>query len=133
MKTKKFISMLSLALGLLVSVFAFTACGSDDEENNDSSTNTLFGTWRAEVEEKGEIQYWEFTINSDYTFTSREYNKSDGKVHATDSGTFQLQGNNTVKISSSDGEVVTTRYKITDGNKLEFLDADHGIVYYKIK
>jgi ABC-type glycerol-3-phosphate transport system substrate-binding protein len=65
MKTKKFISMLSLALGLLVSAFAFTACGSDDEENNDSSTNTLFGTWRAEVEEKGEIQYWEFTINSD--------------------------------------------------------------------
>ena len=41
MKTKKFISMMSLTLGLLVSVFAFTACGSLDD--SESPMWTLIG------------------------------------------------------------------------------------------
>lgn len=133
MKTKKFISVLSLILGLLVSVCAFTACGSDDD-NNDSSSNPLVGTWRAEVEEKGELQYWEMTFNANNTFTYREYNKDDNTIiHDSGSGKYELVSSNSVKITYADGEVVTSRFKITDGNKFEFLDADHGIIYYKIK
>ena len=134
MKTKKFISVLSLTFGLLVSVFAFTACGSDDDDNNDSSSNPLVGTWRAEVEEKGEVQYWEMTFNANYTFSYKEYNKDDNSIiHDSGNGKYELVSSNSVKITYADGEVVTSRFKITDGNKFEFLDADHGIIYYKIK
>lgn len=133
MKTKKFISMLSLTLGLLVSVFAFTACGSDDDEN-ESPSNPLVGTWRAEVEEKGEAQYWELTFNANYTCSYKEYNKDDTSiVHESGSGRYELPSSNTIKVIWGDGETLTTRYKITDGNKFEFLDADHGIIYYKVK
>lgn len=130
---KKFISILSLTIGLLVSVATFTACSSSDDEKGSTSSNPLVGTWRAEVEEKGELQYWEFTFNANFSWSSIEYNKEDKKIHATNSGTYKFIDDTTILLTNSDGEVYSVRFKITDGNKFEFLDYDHGIIYYKIK
>lgn len=119
-------------LGILVSVALFSSCSKDDD-NNDSS-NPLVGTWRAEVEEKGVIEYWEFTFNANLTFSYREYNKDDSSIiHKTETGTYEIIDSNTIKAIGPNGEVATRKFKITDGNKFEFLDYDHGIIYYKIK
>jgi hypothetical protein len=112
-------------------MLVLTSCSKDDDGG--SSSNPLVGTWRAEVEEKGEQQYWEITFNADFTFTSMEYNKEDYKIHDSSSGTYSFMNDNTILITNSSGEVYSMRFKITDGNKLEFLDYDHGIVYYKTK
>jgi hypothetical protein len=133
MKITKLISVLSLTLVLLVSSFAITACGSDDNDNNDTSTNPLVGTWRAEVEEKGELQYWEMTYNSNFTFSFMEYNKESNKIHNIERGNYSFMKDNTILVTNESGNSYSMTFKITDGNKLEFLDIDHGIIYYKIK
>ena len=125
-------SFLSLLLGLFVCMSVLTSCSKSDDDGG-SSSNPLVGTWRAEVEEKGVIQYWEITFNANFTFTTLEYNKEDKKVHDSESGTYRFLDDTTIVVTSSDGDVATRRFKITDGNKLEFLDFDHGIIYYKIK
>lgn len=126
----KKINYFCLLFGILVSVVLFSSCSKDDDE---SSSNPLVGTWRAEVEEKGEQQYWDITFNSDFTLSTMEYNKEDKKVHSSESGTYRYLDETTIILTRSDGKEVTRRFKITDGNKLEFLDFDHGIIYYKIK
>jgi major membrane immunogen (membrane-anchored lipoprotein) len=126
----KKINYFCLLFGVLVSVVLFSSCSKDDDE---SSSNPLVGTWRAEVEEKGEQQYWDITFNSDFTLSTMEYNKEDKKVHSSESGTYRYLDETTIILTRSDGKEVTRRFKITDGNKLEFLDFDHGIIYYKIK
>ena len=126
----KKINYFCLLFGVLVSVVLFSSCSKDDDE---SSSNPLVGTWRAEVEEKGEQQYWDITFNSDFTLSTIEYNKEDKKVHSSESGTYRYLDETTIILTRSDGKEVTRRFKITDGNKLEFLDFDHGIIYYKIK
>lgn len=133
MRTKFFISILSLTLGLVVSTLAFTACGSDDDNNNGSSSNPLVGTWRAEITEKGVLQYWEMTFNADFSWSAMEYNKEDKEIHESDSGTYKFMDDTTIILTNSKGDVYSRRFKITDGNKFEFLDGDHGIIYYKIK
>jgi hypothetical protein len=129
---KKKLSILSLLFGLFVCVTVFCSCSKDDD-NGSSASNPLVGTWRAEVEEKGEQQYWDITFNSDFTLSTMEYNKEDNKVHSSESGTYRYLDETTIILTRSDGKEVTRRFKITDGNKLEFLDFDHGIIYYKIK
>ena len=126
----KKINYFCLLFCVLVSVVLFSSCSKDDDE---SSSNPLVGTWRAEVEEKGEQQYWDITFNSDFTLSTIEYNKEDKKVHSSESGTYRYLDETTIILTRSDGKEVTRRFKITDGNKLEFLDFDHGIIYYKIK
>jgi major membrane immunogen (membrane-anchored lipoprotein) len=126
----KKINYFCLLFGVLVSVVLFSSCSKDDDE---SSSNPLVGTWRAEVEEKGEQQYWDITFNADFTLSTMEYNKEDKKVHSSESGTYRYLDETTIILTRSDGKEVTRRFKITDGNKLEFLDFDHGIIYYKIK
>lgn len=139
MRTKYFISILSLTLGLLVSTLAFTACGSDDDDDNGSPSNPLVGTWRAEITEKGEQQYWDLTFNTDYTCSIIEHNKNDDYVHDLRVGTYEIISGNILKTKTDSekynekGKTDTSRFIITDGNKLEFLDYDHGIIYYKIK
>lgn len=126
----KKINYFCLLFGVLVSVVLFSSCSKNDDE---SSSNPLVGTWRAEVEEKGEQQYWDITFNADFTLSTMEYNKEDKKVHSSESGTYRYLDETTIILTRSDGKEVTRRFKITDGNKLEFLDFDHGIIYYKIK
>ena len=128
---KKF-SFLSLLLGLFVCMSVLTSCSKSDDDGG-SSSNPLVGTWRAEVVEKGEQQYWEMTFNADFSWSAMEYNKEDKKVHSSESGTYRYLDETTIILTRSDGKEVTRRFKITDGNKLEFLDFDHGIIYYKIK
>lgn len=120
-------------MGLSVCVSLFSSCSKDDEGGGDSSSNPLVGTWRAEVEEKGEVQYCDLTFNADFTFLSKEYNKDDNKLHDASSGTYKLLDASTLQITNSNGEVYLRRFKITDGIKFEFLDYDHGIIYYKVK
>lgn len=125
-------SFLSLLLGLFVCMSVLTSCSKSDDDGG-SSSNPLVGTWRAEVEEKGVIQYWDITFNADFTLSTMEYNKEDKKVHSSESGTYRYLDETTIILTRSDGKEVTRRFKITDGNKLEFLDFDHGIIYNKIK
>lgn len=123
-------SFISLLLGLFVCMSVLTSCSKDDDE---SSSNPLVGTWRAEVEEKGEQQYWEMTFNANFSWSYMEYNKEDKKIHESDSGTYKFMDDTTIILTNSEGNVYSRRFKITDGNKFEFLDYDHGIIYYKIK
>lgn len=44
MKTKSFISLLSLTLGLIVSVFSFTSCGGGDDDEHQISSSSIEGT-----------------------------------------------------------------------------------------
>jgi hypothetical protein len=117
--------------GLLFSATVLTSCSKDDDGG--SSSNPLVGTWRAEVEEKGVLQYWEFTFNADFSWSVMEYNKEDKKIHDSDSGTYKFMDDTTIILTNSEGNVYSRRFKITDGNKFEFLDYDHGIIYYKVK
>ena len=115
---KKYFKMAVMMVVLIMGTISFVACGDNDDEDNNTSSNPLVGTWRAEIEEKGEQQYNKNDINI---------------IHDFGSGEYELVNSNTVRIFYSDGEVVQSRFKITDGNKFEFLDGDHGIIYYKIK
>ena len=131
---KKIISMLSLTLGLLVCATILVSCSKDDDDKNTPSSNPLVGTWRAEVEEKGELQYWEMTFDINYNYSIKEYNKGDNTlIHRSENGRYEIVGSNTIIITYSDGNTDTSKFIISDGNKLEFLDFDHGIIYYKIK
>lgn len=136
---KKFLSILSLLFGLFLCVTVFSAC-SKDSDNNDPS-NPLVGTWRAEVESKGEWQYWDITFNADFTYSTIQYNKDDSSdINWKQTGTYEIiEGNIIRTVSDSEynhhpkGEVWTSEFKITDGNKLEFLAKHNGVIYYKIK
>lgn len=138
MKKMNYSSVLSIISVLVVS-FTFSACGSDDNDNNDSVSNPLVGTWRAEIKEKGEVQFWDLTFNANYTCSYLEHNKFNDKVHDLRVGTYEIISGNILRTTmDSDyyhekGKTATTRFVITDGNKLEFLDYDHGIIYYKIE
>lgn len=130
MKTLRLIGVALLTVLLSV---GFSSCSKSDDDNGSSSSNPLVGTWRAEVEEKQEIRYWEFTFNADFSWTSMDYNKEDKKIHETSSGTYKFMDDSTIILTNSAGEVYSSRFKISGGNKLEFLDFDHGIIYYRIK
>ena len=126
-------SFLSLLLGLFVCLSVLTSCSKSDDDGG-SSSNPLVGTWRAEVEEKGVLQYWEMTFNADFTYSYMEYNKENKKIHRSGNGTYSFMDDTTLILNNStEGETYSARFKITDGNKFEFLDFDHGIIYYKVK
>ena len=128
---KKFL-FLSLMIGLFVCMSVLTSCSKSDDDGG-SSSNPLVGTWRAEIEEKGVQQYWDVTFNADLSWSVLEYNKEDKKIHESESGTYKYMDEATIILTNTKGEVYSRRFKITDGNKLEFLDFDHGLIYYKIK
>lgn len=110
----KRISILSLLMGLFVCVSVFTSCSKDDD--NDSSSNPIVGTWYTESEPKGYLQYEEITYNSDGTCTYRRYKSDKTTISDTDSGTYKVEGNKLTTVWA-DGEIFTTTFSIS-GNKM---------------
>lgn len=91
---KKLGFMMSLMLGLFVSVCALTACSSDDDDDNNSS-NPLVGTWYT-IGSGGkdeETIYTEITYKADYTCTWREYKADQTTIIGSDTGTYEINGN----------------------------------------
>lgn len=118
---KKLISILSLALGLFVSVTAFVACGSNDEENG-SSSNPLVGTWYT-TEPNDDGHYYTITFKADYTCTWFEYDDpNDQTSFDADTGKYTVEGNKLAIWWDSEKEwwdegPWTTTFSIT-GNKM---------------
>ena len=90
---KKTISILSLILSLLVSTMAFTACGSDDDDNN-SPSNPLIGTWYFENDNvyHDHTNYTEMSFFEDMTFTYRVYTLDRNTLIRYDKGTYIIEG-----------------------------------------
>ena len=130
MKTFKLIGVALLTVLLSV---GFSSCSKSDDDNGGSSSNPLVGTWRAEVHEHDGNQYWEFTFNANFSWSYVDY-KVDGNKPSNpeDSGTYTIKDNTTVILTSNNGDVYSSRFTITDGNKLVFLDFER-LTYYKIK
>lgn len=116
---KKLISILSLTVGLLVSVAAFTACSSsDNDEGGSSSSSSIVGTWYTEGVEKGQPTYTEITYNADLTCTWRDYKSDKTTIKDTDSGKYKVEGNKlSIWWNSDHGDVWTTTFTIS-GNKM---------------
>ena len=115
---KKLISILSLTVGLLVSVVAFTACSSDNDESGSSSLSSIVGTWYTEGVEKGQPTYTEVTYNADLTCTWRDYKSDKTTIKETDSGKYKVEGNKlSIWWNSDHGDVWTTTFTIS-GNKM---------------
>lgn len=130
----KTIKLFGFALITVLLCVSLSSCSKSDDDGGGSSSNPLVGTWRAEIVEKGEVQYWEMTFNANFTFSYKEYNKDDNSIiHNSGNGTYKFKDDTTIIINNSTtGETYSRRFKITDGNKFEFLDFDHGIIYHKI-
>lgn len=127
---KKLGFMMSLMLGLFVSVCALTACSSDDDDDK-STSNPLVGTWYSDSEN----QYAEITFKADYTCTSREYNSDRTKIEYSDRGTYEIAGN-TLSIwwesakSNWDKEGPWTTIFTISGNKMTTTE-NNGVVWTK--
>ena len=128
MTQKNFLYLLTILMVAILSM-EFVACSSSDDDSE--SSNPLVGTWRAEVKEKGERQYWEMTYNKDFTINIKESNVDDGKIHRQESGLYKVEGRQLTIYWSY--KTISSYFTITDGNKLQFAEFDHGIIYYKIK
>ena len=123
---KKNFYYLSLVLGIIAGLMFFTACSSDDDE---SSSNPLVGTWRAEVMSKGQLRYWDLTFTSDYKFSYIDIYVESGKMGDEDYGTYTIK-NDTVTINAHG--FGTSAFNIS-GNELTFSEWDHGRIFKKIK
>lgn len=110
----KRISILSLLMGLFVCVSVFTSCSKDND--NESSSNSLVGTWYTESESKGYLRYEEMTYNSDGTCTYRRYKSDQTTISDADSGTYKVEGNK-LTIVWANYEIFTTTFSIS-GNKM---------------
>ena len=106
----KKVSILSLLLGLFVCVTVFTSCSKDDD--NESSSNPIVGTWYTEV-----YGYEEITYNSDGTCTYRDYKSDKKTVSYTDLGTYQVEGNRLTIWWNDENSAWTTTFSIS-GNKM---------------
>ena len=112
---KKLGFMMSLMLGLFVSVCALTACSSDDDGDGNAS---LYGTWCYDYKNgDNETVHVEITLNKDFTCKLRRYcDHAEHNYDVTITGTYEIDGN---KLSilwdgSSIPEVSTFEIK---GNK----------------
>ena len=123
---KKNFYYLSLVFGVMAGLMFFTACSSDDEE---SPSNPLVGTWRAEVTSKGQLRYWDLTFTSDYKFSYIDTYVDTGELCEEDYGTYTVK-NDTVTINAHG--FGTSTFNIS-GDGLTFSRWDHGKVYKKIK
>jgi hypothetical protein len=46
-----------------------------------------------------------------------EYNKEDKKIHEASNGTYKFKDDTTIILTNSEGEVYSSRFKISGGNK----------------
>lgn len=115
----------SLVYCVMSILIVFSACGDDDE----SPSNPLVGTWRAEVNVKGRLMYWDLTFTSDYKFSYIDTYVESGKIGEEDYGTYTVK-NDTVTINAHG--FGTSTFNI-NGDGLTFSEWDHGKVYKKIK
>ena len=107
-------------LGLLVSSFALTACGSDDDDNNPASS--IVGTWR--LDDGYEIE--ELTLASNSSATYQRYRRDNEGKYATygnaDEGKYTINGNTlTIKWWDDDDEVEVFQF-VVSGNTLTLTD-----------
>ena len=123
---KKNFYYLSLVFGIMAGLILFTACSSDDDE---SSSNPLVGTWRAEVTSKGQLRYWDLTFTSDYKFSYIDTYVESGKIGDEDYGTYTVK-NDTVTINAHGFGI--SKFNI-NGDELTFSEWDHGKIFKKIK
>ena len=130
MKTIRF---LRVALLIVLLCVGFSSCSKSDDDNGASLSNPLVGTWRAEVHEHDVNHYWEITFNADFSWSTVDYRKDKEKPSNPDeSGTYTIKDNTTVILTSNNGDVYSSRFTITDGNKLVFSEGER-VTYYKIK
>ena len=121
---KKSFLFMSLLLGLFVSVFALTACSSDDDDNDEGAPKTLAGT------------VWSSTNSDNYVITLEIKNSTDahikvispsGKVTEETDGQYTYDSaTGTGKFNMDDGTIVVgvfignTMTCTVDGEKLTF-------------
>lgn len=115
-----------LFLSLFVAAFTLTACGDDDDEE---TTNPLFGRWEAKASYGGETNVsYAFVIeaNNNITYEYRMYS-SGGTLHNgyNLTGTYQINGN-TINV------IFTKFARVTD-DKDTFEQIDHYEYTYKIE
>ena len=132
MKTLRFIGVALLTVFMSVCISSCSKSDDNSDGGGSSTSNPLVGTWRAEVNEHDGNQYWEFTFNANFSWSYVDY-KVDGNKPSNpeDSGTYTIKDNTTVILTSNNGDVHSSRFTITDGNKLVFLDFER-FTYYKI-
>ena len=107
MKTKSFISLLSLTLGLIVSVFSFTSCGGGDDDEHQISSSSIEGTWYL-INEKN---------YSDDTFTTMLSEESYNKNDTRKKWNITYQGQNLHIIQN-------------DSRTLEFIKVSNNVYQY---
>ena len=117
---KRSFLLISLAFGLFMSIFALTACSSDDD---DSSSNPLVGTWKHE-----DGKFWTiFIFRSDFTYTLKdsEEREDHNAVYSIDGNTiyFYLNGDR-YDTSESNIDIATFNVK---GNTLTLIDQSDNI------
>lgn len=106
---KKFISILSLTLGLLVSTIAFVACGSDDDDpQTPTPSNPLIGTWYTHS------TY--LTFKSDMTCHREEY--YGDKLDMVNDGIYEIKDGNKLSIWWDGSKNPWTTVFTVSGNQL---------------
>lgn len=110
----------------LISLPIMVACSGDDE---DSPSNPLVGTWRAEVTSKGRVRYWDLTFTSDYKFSYIDTYVDTGELCEEDYGTYSVE-NGIVTINAQG--FGSSAFNIS-GDELTFSEWDHGKIFKKIK
>ena len=108
--------MLSLMLGLFVSVSLFSACSSDDD------VNPIVGTWYTEV-----YGYEEITYNADGTCTYRDFKSDKKTISYSDTGTYKVDGNRLTIWWNDEDDALTITFSIS-GNKMTTSE-DGGTVW----
>lgn len=117
---KKLILLLAL-----MSVAVFTACSSDDEEENLGHDNALVGTWKEDTNHTFEVFNKQFNADGSgfHWGTDNGVIDSYGKTKIT----WRTKGNSLYITFPKDGEVKYT-YEV-EGDKLTTVYEDEIIVY----
>ena len=121
---KKCCFILSLTLGLFVSVLSFTACSSDDDENETKSI--VVGTWSGyrydgpDKDNKNRMLMFVFKSDGYGTITEQ-----DDRGNRSGSFQYVMEGSNKGKIRF-DGYVEFDYFFVIEGNQMKVYDKGYG-------